>query len=152
MIKRFTGWHMTAIMIAFFGVVVSVNLLMAGFATRTFGGTVVDNSYVASQQYNGWLREAREQERLQWQVRIAPDEKRHLLVRGTAPEGPINRGELSATLSHPLGREPDERLSFVPVGDGLYRSQQPLPFGRRIVRLTIIRAGIEARFVEELDG
>ncbi len=64
--KRFTGRHMAAIMFAFFGVVIAVNVTMATFATRTFGGTVVDNSYVASQKYNGWLAEARRQERLGW--------------------------------------------------------------------------------------
>ncbi|HET9426990.1 MAG TPA: FixH family protein [Allosphingosinicella sp.] len=150
MIQRFTGWHMTAILLAFFGVVVSVNLLMATFATRTFGGTVVDNSYVASQKYNDWLREAREQSRLQWQVRMAPDEEGGLLVRAAAPEGPLDEAMLAADLSHPLGREPGKALTFVPLGNGTYRSQQKLPSGRWIVRLTIARAGVEARFLEEL--
>ena len=44
MTRRFTGYHMTAILLAFFGIVVAVNLVMATLATRTFGGVVVENS------------------------------------------------------------------------------------------------------------
>jgi nitrogen fixation protein FixH len=40
---KFTGWHMTTILVAFFGVVIAVNFFMARMAVGTFGGTVVDN-------------------------------------------------------------------------------------------------------------
>src|SRR3546814_3241852 len=56
--RPFTGRHAAMILIAFFGVVISVNIVMASFALSTFGGTVVDNSYVASQHYNEWLARA----------------------------------------------------------------------------------------------
>ncbi|MGE0776676.1 MAG: FixH family protein, partial [Sphingomonadaceae bacterium] len=55
MTRSFTGRHMAIILIAFFGVVIAVNFYMARMAIGTFGGTVVDNSYVASQRFNGWL-------------------------------------------------------------------------------------------------
>jgi len=55
MTGRFTGWHMTFILVSFFAVVIAVNLTMAHFASSTFGGLVVENSYVASQKYDGWL-------------------------------------------------------------------------------------------------
>ena len=54
----FTGRHMTAILVAFFAVVIAVNFTMARFAMSTFGGKVVENSYVASQHYNVWLARA----------------------------------------------------------------------------------------------
>ena len=54
----FTGRHITMILVAFFGVVIAVNLVMAHYASSTFGGVVVENSYVASQEYNQWLHEA----------------------------------------------------------------------------------------------
>ena len=53
--RAFTGRHMAAIMVAFFGVVIVVNLLNARLASSTFGGEVVENSYVASQDFNRWL-------------------------------------------------------------------------------------------------
>ena len=150
MIRRFTGWHMTAIMLAFFGIVVAVNMLMATLATRTFGGTVVDNSYVASQNFNRWLLEARAQDRLQWRVRIAAGDDGRLAVLATAPAGPIEDATLVAFLTHPLGREPERELDFAALGNGAYRSRQPMPRGRWIVRLSIRRGSEEARFVRDL--
>ena len=55
---RFTGKHMAAVFIGGFGVVIAVNLVMASYAVGSFHGTVVENSYVASQNYNDWLRQA----------------------------------------------------------------------------------------------
>lgn len=69
MTRPFTGWHMTGIVVAMFGLVIAVNVLMASYAIGTFGGTVVDNSYVASQRFNDWLAEARAQRALKWNVR-----------------------------------------------------------------------------------
>ena len=54
----FTGKHFAVIIVAFFAVVVSVNVYMARAASSTFGGVVVENSYVASQNFNAWLAEA----------------------------------------------------------------------------------------------
>ena len=66
--KRITGWHAAAGLVAFFGLVIAVNLTMAVYATTTFGGVVVDNSYVASQKYNGWLKAAERQRALGWTI------------------------------------------------------------------------------------
>ncbi len=49
---RFTGYHMAAIMVSFFGVVIAVNFTMAWYATSSWSGLVVENTYVASQQFN----------------------------------------------------------------------------------------------------
>ena len=150
MTRRFTGWHMTAIMFAFFGVVVSVNMLMATLATRTFGGTVVENSYVASQSFNRWLAEARAQDRLQWRLDLAAAPDRRLEIRIDGPAGPLGGATVAAVLSHPVGRAPEQELRFAPVGDGAYRSIAPVPAGRWIVRLIVRRGGQEARYVRDL--
>ena len=47
--REFTGWHMAITMIAFFGVIISVNLTMAILASSTWTGLIVKNGYVASQ-------------------------------------------------------------------------------------------------------
>jgi nitrogen fixation protein FixH len=39
-------------MVAFFGVIITVNMIMARFAVTTWSGLVVPNTYVASQQFN----------------------------------------------------------------------------------------------------
>ncbi|CAN5652759.1 hypothetical protein BH11ACT8_BH11ACT8_25200 [soil metagenome] len=55
----FTGRHMLAVVFAFFGTVITVNFVMAYLATGTFPGLVVENSYVASQNYNQSLADTR---------------------------------------------------------------------------------------------
>lgn len=147
---EFTGRRMAAIMIAFFGVVISVNLLMATLATRTFGGTVVDNSYVASQRFNGWLKEAREQADLQWDARTTLDASGHLLARAWMSDGPLVGATIEALASHPVGRAPELRLNLLPLAPGRYRSREPVPAGRWTIRLTVRRDGQEARYLSEV--
>lgn len=62
----FTGRHMLLIMLAFFGVIVAVNLTMAVMANTSWTGFVVRNSYIASQEFNDKVSAAREQRALGW--------------------------------------------------------------------------------------
>jgi nitrogen fixation protein FixH len=144
MTRRFTGWHMTAILLAFFGVIVAVNFTMATFATRTFGGVVVENSYVASQKYNGWLKAAREQEALGWRATASLGADRRVTVEVSLP-GAIVTGYAE----HPLGRAPDVPLKF--MGIESFRSQNPLPAGRWTVHLLVRRGAEQARLSETLS-
>lgn len=139
--RRFTGWHMTGILVAFFGVVIAVNLLMARMAIGTFGGTVVDNSYVASQRYNSWLEAARVQQRLGWTVAAQIDAERRVVVRVTGQGGPVQGARATAILRHPLGREPERTMTFTDAGrgDGTLRSRHPVPPGRWHLDLVVVR-------------
>ena len=56
----FTGWHFLAIMIAFFGVIISVNVTMAWYAGHSWSGLVAENTFVASQQFNAKAEHMRE--------------------------------------------------------------------------------------------
>lgn len=146
----FTGRHMAAVMIGFFGTVIAVNMLMATLAVRTFGGTVVDNSYVASQKFNGWLKEAREQDALRWQATESIDPAGRLVVNASGPSGPLLGATVEARASHPLGRVPEQVLAMKPVGGGLYRSSAAMPPGRWIVSLSVERDGKQARYLKDV--
>lgn len=67
----FTGRHMLAVVLAFFGTIIAVNLVMAFLATGTFPGLVVKNSYVASQGYNQRLAETRVHEQAGWTMALS---------------------------------------------------------------------------------
>ncbi|APY13485.1 nitrogen fixation protein FixH [Brucella sp. 10RB9214] len=67
----FTGWHMLGIMFMFFGVIIAVNLLMAYNAIHSWSGLVVQNSYVASQEFNDKAKTGKEQAALNWQSKPA---------------------------------------------------------------------------------
>ncbi|MDE2595421.1 MAG: FixH family protein [Sphingomonadales bacterium] len=143
----FTGWHMTAILVAFFGVVIAVNFYLAREAISTFGGEVVENSYVASQHYNHWLDEAAKEKALGWTAvaRRAKDGSVHVTLTGV-PAG----ATLSALARHPLGRVPDRAMAFAEAPDGSYVSRAPLPEGRWRVRLEIAANGSRWRSEEDL--
>ena len=150
-VRKFTGWHMFAILLAFFGVVVSVNMVMATAAMRTFGGTVVDNSYVASQRFNTWLAQARAQDRLGWTTRLGVDESRHVTVTLSDRGARLAGAEIEAVARHPLGRAPEVPLRFRARGDGDYVSHTALPPGRWLVHVGIRRGGHDLRLIETLS-
>ncbi|WP_404338537.1 FixH family protein [Sphingomonas sp. MMS12-HWE2-04] len=146
MTQRFTGWHMFGILVGMFGIIIAVNFVMARAAIRTFGGTVVDNSYVASQHYNRWLAEARAQKALGWTATTSLDPARHVAIASNAPANAL----VTATVHHPLGREADRGLTFVHK-DGRFLSSAPIPQGRWQLRITVQGGGHVARFEEDLQ-
>lgn len=149
--KAFTGWHMTAILVAFFGVVMTVNFTMARFAMSTFGGKVVENSYVASQQYNEWLARAAVQDRLGWEKTVTLDAARHVRLTVRKDGAALVGAHVTATLSHPLGRAAPRALRFVPEADGTLRSLEAIPAGRWRIDLSVRHGADEARYREDLQ-
>ena len=152
MIRPFTGRHMAMIMIAFFGVIFAVNFTMARLAIGSFGGTVVDNSYVASQKFNGWLDEARAQNRLGWRDEVTPLPGRHVALSLTdAQTKPIAGGTVRALAQHPLGRAPDIALAFHERTLGHYTSDHALPPGRWQLRITVRHGAGDHHILREID-
>jgi nitrogen fixation protein FixH len=66
MTRTLTGWHVLAICVAFFGVIIGVNVLLAFKAVSTFPGLEVENSYVASQVFDV---DRKAQQALGWHLR-----------------------------------------------------------------------------------
>lgn len=147
--RPFTGRHMAAILVTFFGVVIAVNVMMARLATSTFGGVVVENSYVASQKFNGWLDEARQERALGWHAAIARQADGALSVVLTDAAGrPIGDATVTATAEHPLGLRDDVALTLTARGAGHY--DVALPEGRWRIKLVARRGGQTWRSVGEV--
>lgn len=143
-LRRFTGCHMVAIFVGFFSIVITVNVIMARYAINTFGGTVVDNSYVASQKFNGWLKEARREKALGWVVSGPAREQDHIVVQAKDAAGaPLAGAAVNMHAEHPLGRAPERTLGFMEIAPGRYRSIDMLPAGRWKLRIRIVQAGRE---------
>jgi len=130
---KFTGRHMTAILVGFFGVVVTVNFTMASYASSTFGGIVVENSYVASEKFNGWLARAEEQRALGWSAAASRRTDGRVGLAVEAPASVV----ATATARHPLGRLPDRTLAFERTGGASFLSREALPEGRWILRVEL---------------
>lgn len=148
---RFTGWHMTAILVVFFGIVMTVNFYMARVALGTFGGTVVDNSYVAGQNYNRWLAEADRQERLGWAVKAVMGTDRFVTIDVRKSGLPVPGVTAIADALHPLGRAVDVPLEFVLTPEGRLISTAPLPAGRWNVQISVRRGSDIYKSVEQLQ-
>ena len=142
----FTGKRMAAVFVGGFAVVIAVNLLMASIAVGSFHGTVVDNSYVASQHYNGWLKQAAASNALGWQaVPHRRGDGRVVVETIAVPAG----ARMTATAERPLGAREDTPLTFTDQGGGRWLSNERLDAGRWQVRIAI-RAG-EAAWAGEAD-
>ncbi|MCM8558217.1 FixH family protein [Sphingomicrobium sediminis] len=143
MTKRFTGRHMAFILVLFFGVVMAVNFNMARLAIGNFGGTVVDNSYVASQHYDEWRDAQAEQDALGWDASATIEESGHVRID---LEG-FSAMTLEGRAEHPFQKSRDEALTFARQPDGSYLSDAPLSPGRWELRLEAETAERTARFL-----
>ncbi len=150
MSREFTGRHITMILVAFFGVVIAVNLYMARMATRDFGGTVVDNSYVASQEFNGWLADARAAQARGWSARATRQSDGHLLLSIRNANGTDEGGTVRASIERPLGRQP-ANPALTLTGDGPWTSREVLPGGRLRVRVEQRIDGEVLRYLVDLS-
>ncbi len=124
---------------------------MARFALSTFGGTVVENSYVASQHYNEWLARAAAQDRLGWDKSATLDADRHIELAVRSQGKPLGGLATTATLSHPLGQLPARAVHFAPAADGRLISRETVPAGRWRLDLSVRHGAEEARYRIDLQ-
>lgn len=117
---QFTGWHMLALMIAFFGVIISVNVFMAMSSIRSWTGLVVENSYIASQEFNTKLANAKAQAAKGWQGSLEyNDGALHFtLVDGTTT--PLDIDSVTIDISRPIGVDGDQTLNLTQQPDHSY--------------------------------
>lgn len=130
--RELTGKHVLMIFVGAFGVIISVNLLLAFSAIRTFPGLEVDNSYVASQQFDD--RKAA-QEALGWTV--SADHTGGLLILRIVDEAgvPIAVADLDATVGRATHVQDDQEPDFKFDGNA-YVAPVALDGGNWNIRMT----------------
>lgn len=129
----FTGWHMLGVMVLFFGTIITVNLIMAWNASHSWSGLVVQNTYVASQQFNGKVAEAK--------ALAASGIKGELTIEGgrvayrvvDAKGAPVIADEASAVFKRPVDEREDFTLALEPAGPGLFTAESDMPAGQWVV-------------------
>ena len=137
----FTGRHMLAIMLAFFGVIIGVNLLMAYYASSTWSGLVAPNTYVASQEFNGKQAKARAflATGIKGELSVTPKSVSYTLNH---PEkGPVLADAVTVKFRRPVGEHQDFALSLTPAGKGRFVANHDVLAGEWIVDLTSLEAG-----------
>ncbi|WP_046119351.1 FixH family protein [Sinorhizobium sp. PC2] len=139
--RRFTGWHMVAVMALFFGTIISINFVMAWSASRSWSGLVVENAYVASQQFNGKLAETRAFAASGIKGELtAENGLRYVLTRRGKPEREVD--QVVAVLKRPVEAREDVRVELVRDGEGVFISTQALKPGQWIADVTSKAGGV----------
>lgn len=131
----FTGRHMLAVMAAFFGVVIAVNVTMAIYANTSWTGFVVHNSYVAGLEFNRKSQEHRRQVALGWSSALA-------VAGGTVRFGvtdaegrPVALKSGTASFRRPVSDAEDTRLALTPASGGALEAPFALRDGPWIVEI-----------------
>ena len=132
---KFTGKHMLAVMLAFFGVVITVNLVMATAANRSWTGLVVKNSYVASQEFNRKAEEGRAQAALGWKGELAIGGGRvsYRLRDASGAAGPVDG--VVATFRRPAYDAEDRTVTLVREADGAFAVAEAVRDGIWIIEV-----------------
>ena len=121
------GWHVLAMMLAFFAAVIAVNIAFAVFAVQTFPGEDVTHSYAQGLNYNETLAERRAQAAAGWRAEAGLSQQGGqsvLQVTLLTRDGtPIDGAQIQGTLRWPTDSRRDRALSFRPAGHGLYVAQ-----------------------------
>lgn len=110
--REFTGKRMLAVILAFFGVILAVNLTLATLANTSWTGLVVENTYVASQQFNKKAEEGRAQAALGWtgKLTIAWGEVRYSLT--DAAGKPVALHGVKVLFRHPAYEKEDKSVTL----------------------------------------
>lgn len=144
---QFTGRHMLAIMLTFFGVIIAVNVTMAVMANTSWSGFVVKNSYIASQEFNGKAEEGRRQAALGWrsELTVADGMLRYALVDDDGRAVAVAGG--TAAFRRPVSDTQDETVELVARGAGVLEGPAAAGDGAWIVEM-LVDAGLDAPYRE----
>ncbi|VAV89967.1 Type cbb3 cytochrome oxidase biogenesis protein CcoH [hydrothermal vent metagenome] len=140
--REITGWHVLLGFVAAFGVIISVNLVLAYQAIKTYPGLEVKNSYVASQEFNS--RKAA-QKALGWTVRASHADGLLRLAIADGDGNPVEVKSLKAILGRTTGVRDDSAPAFAFNGK-VYVAPVDLGGGNWVIRMIATAAdGTEFR-------
>ena len=142
--RPLTGRAVLAMVLAFFGVVIAVNLIMVREAISTFGGVDTPSSYQAGLNFQAEAAAAAAQDALHWQVdaKLLPA-ARGKTVTITASDAigqPLTHLSVSARFAHPADERRDVDLALEETAPGIYTGTAAVDAGRWTLDLTIARA------------
>jgi nitrogen fixation protein FixH len=147
--RRLTGRAVLIMLIAFFGVVIAVNMVMLKVAVKSFSGLEEKNAYLAGMSYDRALAAARAQDARGWKVeahleRPAPGRTQVTLARSDDARASAQL-LARARFEHPADNRQDRALALSPRGEGAWAGELDLPQGDWDLSIEL-RAGDEVVF------
>jgi len=115
--------------LAFFAVVIAVNTVLAVVASGSWTGLIARNGYVASQDYNGVLAEAREQRLLGWRSELEAAAEGLVFTLQDAGGRPVSGLSVAAAIARPTHEGEDRAVELEDRGGGRYVGAQKLAAG-----------------------
>ena len=131
MAKPLTGRKVFLMFLAFFGLIIAVNVTMAVQAVKTFPGLEVANSYVASQTFDA---DRAAQERLGWTVKPAYADGALTLDIRDREGKPAPVADLAILLGRTTMAAQDQRPALT-FADGVYSAPVSLAPGAWLIHL-----------------
>ncbi|MEL6977377.1 MAG: FixH family protein [Pseudomonadota bacterium] len=154
-----TGRKVLIGMVLFFGVIIAANMTMLNAALSSWGGLVVKNSYVASQNFTNDVSYAAAQPIQSWRVELSqPAGADALTLRMMDEAGaPLTGKTVALAIGRPTHERADRVLTLSETAPGVYAAAETLEPGawraeaqvtagagertqRRSLRLTVPRA------------
>jgi nitrogen fixation protein FixH len=129
--KPLTGAKVLFMLLAFFGVVIGVNMIMMRLAIQTLPGTDVDSAYSASLAYEGEIAAAHHQNARNWTVdahiQRGPDGGATLQVEARDDRGkPMSGLKFQGRFERPTDRRADLPVALAETAIGIYRGSAPM--------------------------
>ena len=124
--RPITGRMGFVAIVAFFTIVIGVNVVMMRLAIETLPGTDVDSAYTASLAYEGEIKAAHDQNSREWQVNVhierQTDGRAVLKVDAHDRNGAPLRGlAFSGRLERPTDKRADRSIVLAEAEIGTYR-------------------------------
>lgn len=136
--REIKGWHVLAVALAAFSVIITANMVMVLAATGSFPGLVEKNSYVASQEFN--IRAAA-QEKLGWTGRLDYQDGRIAVSMIGADGQPVRDIDVALTVGRPSDARSDRQIALGWDGEA-YAASETLEKG--VWRAVIVASGHHA--------
>ncbi|WP_441259049.1 FixH family protein [Bradyrhizobium sp. 521_C7_N1_3] len=124
--KPLTGTKVFLMLVAFFGLVIGVNLTMMKLAIATLPGTDVDSPYAAGLTYDREISAAQDQAERSWKVSAhierRADGAATLQVEAHDANGqPMSGLKFGGRLERPIDKRADLAVELSEAGIGIYR-------------------------------
>jgi nitrogen fixation protein FixH len=143
--RPITGRMVFGALVAFFGFVVLVNLVMVRAAITTFGGVDTPSSYQAGLDFKAEEAKAAAQAARRWTVdaRMAPTAEGTALsfqVRDAAGR-PVTGAEVTTRLAHPVDQRRDVAVAVSETEAGVYSGRVAVDPGQWTLDIEMAKGG-----------
>ncbi|EJC80712.1 putative integral membrane protein linked to a cation pump [Rhizobium leguminosarum bv. trifolii WSM2297] len=138
----FTGFHMLLATSAFFAVVIAVNVTMAFYASSSWSGLVVENTYVASQDFNrkAAVMKAMAASGIRGDLSIKGQEIRYRIHDRDGSPAIVD--DVVLNFKRPVGDHEDFLLSLSKIDDGQFEADHEVAGGDWIVEAVSRKDGV----------